>query len=95
LLSHASFSSAVAADDKADGSSATLADREASAHVLKRLNAPTPDYGVISEEERVSYLPGARWPKALLQPPYGFPVRQPMLVEPPAVVEKLIRALAR
>jgi fructose-1,6-bisphosphatase/inositol monophosphatase family enzyme len=51
---------AVIADDKADGSSVTRADREASAHVLKRLNAHTPDYGVISEEERVSYLPEAR-----------------------------------
>jgi len=52
---------AVEADDKADGSSVTRADREASAHVLRRLNAYTPAYGVISEEERVSYLPGARW----------------------------------
>lgn len=52
---------AVIADDKADGSAVTRADREASAHVLKRLNAYTPDYGVISEEERVSYLPDARW----------------------------------
>ena len=52
---------AVIADDKADGSSVTRADREASAHVLARLNRYTPDYGVISEEERVSYLPGARW----------------------------------
>ena len=52
---------AVVADDKVDGSSVTRADREASAHVLKRLNAYTPDYGVISEEERISYLPDARW----------------------------------
>jgi len=52
---------AVIADDKADGSAVTRADREASAHVLKSLNAYTPDYGVISEEEAVSYLPGARW----------------------------------
>jgi fructose-1,6-bisphosphatase/inositol monophosphatase family enzyme len=52
---------AVEADDKADGSSVTRADREASAHVLKRLNRYTPDFGVISEEEAVSYLPGARW----------------------------------
>lgn len=51
----------VVADDKADGSSVTRADREASAHVLARLNAHTPDYGVISEEERVSYRPDARW----------------------------------
>lgn len=51
----------VVADDKADGSSVTRADREASAHVLKRLKAYTPDYGVISEEESVSYLPGAPW----------------------------------
>jgi fructose-1,6-bisphosphatase/inositol monophosphatase family enzyme len=52
---------AVVADDKADGSAVTRADREASAHVLQRLNAYTPDYGVISEEEAVSYLPGAPW----------------------------------
>ncbi len=52
---------AVVADDKADGSSVTRADRDASAHVLKRLNGYTPSFGVISEEERVSYLPGARW----------------------------------
>jgi myo-inositol-1(or 4)-monophosphatase len=52
---------AIAAEDKADGSSVTRADRDASAHVLKRLKAYTPDYGVISEEERVSYLPGAQW----------------------------------
>jgi fructose-1,6-bisphosphatase/inositol monophosphatase family enzyme len=52
---------AVIADDKADGSSVTRADREASAHVLRRLVAYTPGYGVISEEERAPYLPGARW----------------------------------
>jgi fructose-1,6-bisphosphatase/inositol monophosphatase family enzyme len=52
---------AVVADDKADGSAVTRADRDASAHVLRRLNAYTPGYGVISEEERVSYLPHARW----------------------------------
>src|SRR5664279_167274 len=52
---------AVEADDKADGSSVTRADREASAHILKRLNGYTPGHGVISEEERVSYLPGAQW----------------------------------
>jgi myo-inositol-1(or 4)-monophosphatase len=52
---------AIEADDKADGSSVTRADREASAHVLKRLNKALPDHGVISEEERVSYLPDARW----------------------------------
>ena len=51
----------VIADDKADGSSVTQADREASAHVLQRLNGYTPDHGVISEEERVSYLPAAQW----------------------------------
>ena len=51
----------VVADDKADGSSVTRADREASAHVLQRLNAYTPGYGVISEEESVSYLPNAAW----------------------------------
>jgi fructose-1,6-bisphosphatase/inositol monophosphatase family enzyme len=52
---------AVIADDKADGSSVTAADREASAHVRRRLIAYTPDHGVISEEESVSYLPDARW----------------------------------
>jgi fructose-1,6-bisphosphatase/inositol monophosphatase family enzyme len=52
---------AVIADDKADGSSVTVADREASAHVRQRLIEYTPEYGVISEEERVSYLPDARW----------------------------------
>ncbi|MEO6929427.1 MAG: inositol monophosphatase family protein, partial [Casimicrobiaceae bacterium] len=51
----------IEAEDKKDGSSVTRADREASAHVLRRLNAYTPDYGVISEEEAVSYLPDARW----------------------------------
>ena len=56
---------AVVADDKADGSAVTRADREASAHVLRRLNAYTPDHGVISEEERVSYLPDARWQWAI------------------------------
>jgi myo-inositol-1(or 4)-monophosphatase len=52
---------AIAAEDKADGSSVTRADRDASAHVLKRLKAYTPDHGVISEEESVSYLPEAQW----------------------------------
>lgn len=51
----------IAAEDKADGSSVTRADREASAHVLERLIAHTPEAGVISEEERVSYLPEAEW----------------------------------
>ncbi|MEO6749138.1 MAG: inositol monophosphatase family protein [Casimicrobiaceae bacterium] len=55
----------IAAEDKADGSSITRADRDASAHVLARLNAHAPDNGVISEEERVSYLPGARWQWAI------------------------------
>lgn len=49
------------ADDKADGSAVTRADREASAHVVKRLNAYRPDQGVVSEEESESYLPGASW----------------------------------
>jgi myo-inositol-1(or 4)-monophosphatase len=52
---------AIVAEDKADGSSVTRADRDASAHVLKRLKVYTPDYGVVSEEESVSYLPGAEW----------------------------------
>jgi fructose-1,6-bisphosphatase/inositol monophosphatase family enzyme len=49
------------AQDKADGSAVTRADREASAHVLKRLNAYCPEHGVVSEEESESYLPGAGW----------------------------------
>ncbi len=49
------------AEGKADGSSVTQADRRASALVLARLNAHTPQHGVISEEESVAYLPGAAW----------------------------------
>lgn len=49
----------LSAQDKRDGSAVTEADRKASAHVLERLVAHTPDVGVISEEEAESYLPGA------------------------------------
>jgi myo-inositol-1(or 4)-monophosphatase len=51
----------LSAEDKPDGSSVTRADREASAHVLRRLQGHTPGYGVISEEEAKSYLPEAEW----------------------------------
>src|SRR3954453_10344408 len=51
---------AAPAEGKADGSSVTRADREASALVLARLNAHKPQHGVISEEESAAYLPGAR-----------------------------------
>ncbi|WP_449255723.1 inositol monophosphatase family protein [Bosea sp. (in: a-proteobacteria)] len=50
----------LSAQDKHDGSAVTEADQAASAHVLKRLVAHTPDIGVISEEEAESYLPAAR-----------------------------------
>jgi myo-inositol-1(or 4)-monophosphatase len=51
----------VSSQDKADGSSVTRADREASAHVLARLTEHSPTYGVISEEESTPYLPEAEW----------------------------------
>jgi fructose-1,6-bisphosphatase/inositol monophosphatase family enzyme len=51
----------IAAQGKADGSSVTAADREASTLVLEALKRYTPDYGVISEEEREPYLAGAQW----------------------------------
>ena len=51
----------IAAQDKADGSSITSADRDASAHVLGCLVRHTPDYGVISEEESEPYRPEADW----------------------------------
>jgi fructose-1,6-bisphosphatase/inositol monophosphatase family enzyme len=51
----------IAAQDKADGSSVTAADREASTLVLEALKRHTPDYGVISEEEAQPYLAGAAW----------------------------------
>jgi fructose-1,6-bisphosphatase/inositol monophosphatase family enzyme len=53
----------IAAQHKADGSSVTAADREASALVLEALKRRTPDHGVISEEEAQPYLPHAarRW----------------------------------
>jgi fructose-1,6-bisphosphatase/inositol monophosphatase family enzyme len=55
----------VSTEDKLDGSSVTRADRDASAHVLQRLKRHTPDCGVISEEEKVSYLPDAAWQWAI------------------------------
>jgi myo-inositol-1(or 4)-monophosphatase len=51
----------IAAQDKADGSSVTAADREVSSLALSRLKAHTPDHGVISEEEAEPYLPSAKW----------------------------------
>ena len=51
---------AVDGEDKPDGSSVTRADRNASAHTVGWLKAQTPEYGIISEEEEVSYLPQAR-----------------------------------
>jgi myo-inositol-1(or 4)-monophosphatase len=51
----------IAAQDKADGSSVTAADRAASALVLEALKRHTPDYGVISEEEEQPYRAGAQW----------------------------------
>ncbi len=50
----------LSAQDKRDGSAVTEADQAASAHVLRRLVAHTPDIGVISEEEAESYLPAAQ-----------------------------------
>jgi fructose-1,6-bisphosphatase/inositol monophosphatase family enzyme len=51
----------IAAHDKADGSSVTAADREASTLVLEALKRHTPDHGVISEEEDAPHLAGADW----------------------------------
>jgi fructose-1,6-bisphosphatase/inositol monophosphatase family enzyme len=51
----------IAAQGKADGSSVTAADREASTLVLEALKSHTPAYGVISEEEDEPYLAGAAW----------------------------------
>lgn len=51
----------IAAQDKADGSAVTAADRAASAHVLQCLIRHTPDHGVISEEESEPYRRGAAW----------------------------------
>jgi fructose-1,6-bisphosphatase/inositol monophosphatase family enzyme len=55
----------LAAEDKADGSSVTQADRAASAMVLNGLKAHAPDIGVISEEEPISYRPDAAWQWAI------------------------------
>lgn len=49
----------IAAHHKADGSSVTAADRDASALALAALKRHTPDHGVISEEETEPYLPTA------------------------------------
>lgn len=51
----------IAAHDKSDGSSVTAADRAASALALSRLQAHTPDHGVISEEEAEPHLLSAQW----------------------------------
>jgi histidinol-phosphatase len=50
----------LAAQDKDDGTSVTLADQEASALVVARLNAYMPDAGIICEEEVQSVRPHAR-----------------------------------
>jgi fructose-1,6-bisphosphatase/inositol monophosphatase family enzyme len=55
----------VSADDKADGSSVTQADRAASSMVLNGLKGYAPDIGVISEEEAISHLPDASWQWAI------------------------------
>lgn len=53
----------IAAQEKADGSSVTAVDREASSLALSRIKLHTPDHGIISEEEVDPYLPLAkrRW----------------------------------
>lgn len=51
----------VAAETKADGSIITQVDRESSRMVLDGLIHHYPDYGVISEEEPIPYLPEARF----------------------------------
>jgi fructose-1,6-bisphosphatase/inositol monophosphatase family enzyme len=49
----------LAAEDKADGSAVTRADRDASALVTSRLDAYAPGDGVVSEEEAQAIRPGA------------------------------------
>src|SRR5919108_2935469 len=51
----------IASLHKADGSSVTAADRDASTLVLEALKRHTPDHGVISEEEAEPYLGAAPW----------------------------------
>lgn len=55
----------LAAEDKADGSSVTRADREASTLVVDHLQRYTPEAGVISEEEAQSVRPHAKWQWAI------------------------------
>jgi len=52
-------------EDKSDGSSVTQADLLASTHTVDKLKQYTPNYGIISEEEDVSYLPEARFQWAI------------------------------
>jgi histidinol-phosphatase len=51
----------IRAEIKADGTTVTAVDREASRTLLEALRAHTPDYGVISEEEAQPWQPEARW----------------------------------
>lgn len=51
----------VEAEVKADGTTVTKVDREASRLVTERLRAATPRYGIVSEEEAEPYLPQAEW----------------------------------
>ena len=51
----------VEAEAKADGTTVTEVDREASLRVTERLRSETPQYGIVSEEEAEPYLPEAEW----------------------------------
>ncbi len=51
----------VEAEVKADGTTVTEVDREASLLVTERLRSATPLYGIVSEEEAEPYLPQAEW----------------------------------
>ena len=55
----------IAVEGKADGSAVTMADRNASAEVVKSLIRHTPDHGVISEEEKEPYQSSADWQWAI------------------------------
>jgi len=51
----------IQAETKADGTTVTAVDRDTSRLVVEALQAHTPDFGVISEEEAQAFLPQARW----------------------------------
>jgi len=55
----------LASEDKADGSSVTRADREASTLIADRLQRYARDAGVVSEEEAQSLRPRAAWQWAI------------------------------